>query len=147
MSFNRLSKEASPIVPFIPRWLVLRYWPNLDERDVGPILDRYEKRRPIWRPLLIVLATWPLPILLILACYLLFRIKGTWIENPTWWLGFVLHFQSIWLLDFRLSLKSTRSHIEERGLCAHCGYDLRGRLDTGCPECGALRQTTSSRDA
>ena len=39
-----------------------------------------------------------------------------------------------------------RKHIRrKRGLCVVCGYDLRGNLPAGCPECGWRRETDSSR--
>ncbi len=28
----------------------------------------------------------------------------------------------------------------KRGLCVACGYDLRGNLSAGCPECGWRRE-------
>ena len=31
-----------------------------------------------------------------------------------------------------------------RGACLQCGYDLRGELDAGCPECGWRREAASS---
>ncbi len=37
-----------------------------------------------------------------------------------------------------------RRHIRrKRGLCATCGYDLRGNLEYGCPECGWRREAAS----
>ena len=36
-----------------------------------------------------------------------------------------------------------RRHIRrKRGLCVACGYDLRGNLSAGCPECGWRREAT-----
>ena len=33
------------------------------------------------------------------------------------------------------------NHLSSRGLCAACGFDLRGNLFTErCPECGALSE-------
>jgi glycerol-3-phosphate acyltransferase PlsY len=36
-------------------------------------------------------------------------------------------------LVHRRSMNSTRAR---RGQCIQCGYDLRGNMDQGCPECG-----------
>lgn len=32
------------------------------------------------------------------------------------------------------------SHRTARSICPRCGYDLRGDLDAGCPECGWNRE-------
>ena len=62
------------------------------------------------------------------------------------WFGFVvntLFYAAImWLLilgAFALRRVSRR----KRGLCVACGYDLRGNLEHGCPECGWRREAAS----
>jgi hypothetical protein len=45
--------------------------------------------------------------------------------------------------QLRASVRDQRSRRRtRRGLCGHCGYDLRGSRDR-CPECGALAATMS----
>ncbi len=41
-------------------------------------------------------------------------------------------------LDYRTILPELRKELHARGLCGHCGYDLRETPDR-CPECGAAK--------
>jgi hypothetical protein len=38
---------------------------------------------------------------------------------------------------------TTRYARQKRGSCPNCGYDLRGALEKGCPECGWNRSEPS----
>ncbi|MCH8152704.1 MAG: hypothetical protein IH830_10080 [Planctomycetes bacterium] len=68
-------------------------------------------------------------------------------ENPLWWwalvsgaalaLGPSLLIAAIAVPLVRQSLRA------KRGRCIACGYDLRGDLALGCPECGWRRETAS----
>ncbi len=68
-------------------------------------------------------------------------------ENPLWWwplvsgaalaLGPSLLIAAIAVPLVRQSLRA------KRGRCLACGYDLRGNLEHGCPECGWRREATS----
>jgi len=52
-----------------------------------------------------------------------------------------------WLLLWFLAgrAKATRRAFRvKRGRCPSCGYDLRGELEAGCPECGWRRETAES---
>ena len=58
-----------------------------------------------------------------------------------WWgslillaVGFVAHLKV-------QHLDSIQMHLERRrfGKCPQCGYDLHGKIDAGCPECGWRR--------
>lgn len=56
------------------------------------------------------------------------------------WPGFavntVFYGTILWLL-FLVAPRTLRRQIRRRrGRCLKCGYDLRGNLDAGCPECG-----------
>lgn len=65
-------------------------------------------------------------------------------ENPLWWvplvsgaalaLGPSLLIAAIAVPLVRQSLRA------KRGRCIACGYDLRGDLECGCPECGWGRE-------
>lgn len=59
------------------------------------------------------------------------------------WPGFainaIFYAALLWLLFFG-SLTARRIIRRKRGLCVACGYDLRGDLDGGCPECGWRRE-------
>ena len=51
-----------------------------------------------------------------------------------------LFYGAIWfglLFGFGAARRGLR---KRRGLCPMCAYDLRGDLDTGCPECGWNRR-------
>jgi hypothetical protein len=54
---------------------------------------------------------------------------------PFWFLFMLTGAPPLWgLLTLKRRLRRRR---RERGLCAQCGYDLRGSKDSGrCPECG-----------
>ena len=48
----------------------------------------------------------------------------------------------LWMLSFvPATLRAV--HRRKRGLCIKCGYDLRGDLSYGCPECGWRREVVS----
>jgi hypothetical protein len=59
------------------------------------------------------------------------------------WAGFAVktlfYATILWLLPTGL-LAFRRRLRRKRGRCPKCGYDLRGDLDAGCPECGWNRQ-------
>jgi hypothetical protein len=55
---------------------------------------------------------------------------------PIWSLALLTGVPTAWM--FRTDRKRRRG--EREGLCAKCGYDLRGLPDgRACPECGAVR--------
>ena len=53
---------------------------------------------------------------------------------PAWWVVLAL------LVMFALLLRRIPAFIRKRrGHCPNCGYDLRGKLEGGCSECGWKR--------
>ena len=59
---------------------------------------------------------------------------------PYWLLILVLLVMPVvWLMDYRRSLVRM-----SRGLCAGCGYDLRGITSDVCPECGRKTRGSTS---
>ncbi len=81
-------------------------------------------------------------------------------DRPTWlggsslrllplrpiWPGFVVNtvfYAAILWLVIRGHIAMQRHRRRKRGLCVTCGYDLRGNLTQGCPECGWRREATS----
>jgi len=58
------------------------------------------------------------------------------------WPGFLidtLFYAAIWFGVFFGFTSAKRFIRAKRGRCPHCGYDLRGQLAAGCPECGGGR--------
>jgi hypothetical protein len=60
-----------------------------------------------------------------------------------WWPGLVVNsviYTSMWMTI--LVAPATTRHVlrRARGRCVRCGYNLRGDLDAGCPECGWGRE-------
>jgi len=53
-----------------------------------------------------------------------------------------LFYAAIWGAIFFGFTTARRLIRAKRGRCPRCGYDLRGNLDAGCPECGWNRDTT-----
>jgi len=47
-----------------------------------------------------------------------------------------LFYAAIWFGMFFGFSSAKRFIRAKRGRCPRCGYDLRGNLDAGCPECG-----------
>jgi tRNA(Ile2) C34 agmatinyltransferase TiaS len=47
-----------------------------------------------------------------------------------------------WLLVLKGPLSPVRIWRRRSGRCPRCSYDLRGKLDHGCPECGWRRDLT-----
>ncbi|UCD76578.1 MAG: hypothetical protein JSV91_06570 [Phycisphaerales bacterium] len=69
-----------------------------------------------------------------------------WRQSPLWrpvWPGFALNtalYAGMLWLAFP-GRRLWRCHLRrKRGRCPDCGYDLRGDLATGCPECGWNRE-------
>ncbi len=59
------------------------------------------------------------------------------------WPGFAVNtvFYAALLWPLSCGPFALRRHIRrKRGLCVACGYDLRGGLEHGCPECGWRRE-------
>jgi hypothetical protein len=48
----------------------------------------------------------------------------------------------LWLFLFAAPRTVLRQLRRKRGRCLECGYDLRGDLDAGCPECGWNRESS-----
>ena len=82
---------------------------------------------------------------------------GGWVRglplSPVW-PGFAadsLLFAAVWFVMLRLFAAPARRGMawllcrkgvrRGRGCCPECGYDLRGDLEAGCPECGWRRET------
>lgn len=63
------------------------------------------------------------------------------INAALWWIMLTMF---VWLFRFVRRWPARRR--EKRGRCPNCGYDLRGRLDAGCSECG-WRRRDSDRTA
>lgn len=66
------------------------------------------------------------------------------------WRGFILntlYYAAITGGLFVVSRWAWRRVRRERGRCPACGYDLRGDLDGGCPECGWGRGTLTAGEA
>lgn len=60
------------------------------------------------------------------------------------WFGFLSFVMLILRRFWSYVLKSNRSERMRRGWCPLCSYDLRGRFDSGCSECGWQREATRS---
>ncbi len=63
------------------------------------------------------------------------------------WPGFLINtvFYTAILWPLYISPFILRRHIRhKRGRCIKCGYDLRGDLDAGCPECGWNRESEAA---
>ena len=62
------------------------------------------------------------------------------------WPGFavntIFYATLLWLFIFAAYALRRRAR-RKRGLCVACGYDLRGNLPQGCPECGWRREAVS----
>ena len=62
------------------------------------------------------------------------------------WTGFlanvIFYAAILWLLSLT-PYALRRSIRRKRGHCINCGYDLRGDLSSGCPECGWRREDVS----
>jgi len=59
------------------------------------------------------------------------------------WPGFAVNalcFSVVWLSVMVGAVTFRRALHRRRGRCIMCGYDLRGELDVGCPECGWNRR-------
>ncbi len=59
------------------------------------------------------------------------------------WPGFAINtlfYGAILWLPLRSPFALRRHTRRKRGLCVNCGYDLRGDLEHGCPECGWRRE-------
>ncbi len=61
------------------------------------------------------------PLAVTLRVYFLVPVCGTLLGIAWWWAGYLIR---------------GRHGRAESGLCAACGYDLRGTTSTECPECG-----------
>lgn len=75
--------------------------------------------------------------------YRLLPLKPLW---PGFWLNTILYALvtvALWLCIGEGSRRIHRILRRKRGLCIKCGYDLRGDLSSGCPECGWERKTPS----
>jgi hypothetical protein len=59
------------------------------------------------------------------------------------WTGFavntIFYATILWLLTLG-PFTARRMIRRKRGRCLKCGYDLRGNLSPGCPECGWRRE-------
>jgi hypothetical protein len=63
------------------------------------------------------------------------------------WPGFVidtLFYAAIWFGVFFGFASAKRAIRRASGRCPMCGYDLRGALDAGCPECGWNRKESAA---
>jgi len=63
------------------------------------------------------------------------------------WSGFLINtlfYAPIWFGLFFGFTRAKRFVRTQRGRCPRCGYDLRGQMHTGCPECGWNREAHSS---
>ena len=63
------------------------------------------------------------------------------------WPGFAINtifYAAILWLPIRSPFALRRHLRRKRGLCVGCGYDLRGDLARGCPECGWRREPTEA---
>jgi len=63
------------------------------------------------------------------------------------WPGFVidtLFYAAIWFGVFFGFVSARRFIRVRRGRCRRCGYDLRGELEQGCPECGWQREESAA---
>ncbi len=68
-------------------------------------------------------------------------------DNPLWWWPLVSGAAlalgpSVLIATIAVPLVRQRLRAK-RGRCLACGYDLRGNLEHGCPECGWRREATS----
>jgi hypothetical protein len=56
-------------------------------------------------------------------------------------------YAAVWfglLFGFARLASAKRAIRRRRGRCPRCGYDLRGALENGCPECGWNRQSSDT---
>jgi len=63
------------------------------------------------------------------------------------WPGFLidtLFYGAIWFAVFFGFASAKRAIRRKRGRCPRCGYDLRGNLSAGCPECGWQREENAA---
>ncbi len=66
--------------------------------------------------------------------------------RPIWstFLANTLLYAAAWFAILWLPAVLRRKRRRHRGACLACGYDLRGKIETGCPECGWNRPVLSS---
>ena len=77
------------------------------------------------------------------ACYRPVPCRPIW---PAFAINTAFYAAMLWpLICGPIALRRViRRHIRrKRGLCIACGYDLRGNLSHGCPECGWRREASS----
>ena len=71
-----------------------------------------------------------------------------WLPYLPIWPGFAVNTLCygaiLWLVLAVLPATLRRHFRRKRGRCLKCGYDLRGDLDKGCPECGWKREEAAT---
>ena len=103
--------------PMVALWMEYEESPN----GAGPLTDRWALRLPMSK-----------------------RHGPSSLRKPTiplrpLWPGFgidTLFYGAIWFGVFFAPGSAKRFIRAKRGRCPRCGYDLRGQLAAGCPECG-----------
>jgi hypothetical protein len=73
------------------------------------------------------------------------RVLPLWIIPHAFAINTAFYAAVLWGL-FALPFVVRRRRRVRRGLCARCGYDLRGAEHEQCPECGAATVSATSRD-